>query len=84
VIDPVLSKFVLKALTQPNQIENPLSKREMEVLNALSLGFVKKEVAKQLGISYSAVALYTENIYKKLQVQNVAAAIATAIRKGLL
>lgn len=84
VIDPVLSKQVLKALTHQNHIENPLSKREMEVLNLLSLGLVKKEVAQQLGLSYRAVALYTENIYKKLQVQNVAAAIAKAIRKGML
>ena len=39
---------------------------------------------KRIGISYGAVALYTSNIYEKLQVPNVAAAVAAAIRKGLI
>ncbi|MBF0196121.1 MAG: response regulator transcription factor [Planctomycetes bacterium] len=85
VLDPQLSRFVLKTLTSiPTEKENPLSKREVEVLELLAMGYVKKEVASQLDLSYRAVALYTENIYKKLQVPNVAAAIATAIRKGLI
>ena len=50
----------------------------------MATGYVKKEVAEQLGISYSAVALYTATIYEKLQVPNIAAAVATAIRRGLI
>jgi DNA-binding NarL/FixJ family response regulator len=38
----------------------------------------------QLGLSYSAIALYTSNIYEKLQVPNVVAAVSAAIRKGLI
>jgi DNA-binding NarL/FixJ family response regulator len=48
------------------------------------MGYAKKDVANELGVSYSAVALYTANIYEKLQVPNIAAAVSTAIRKGLI
>jgi len=85
VIDSKLSKLVLEVLTQQKaELETPLSQREQQVLELLALGYVKKEIAKDLDLSYRAIALYTENIYKKLQVSNVAAAVATAIRKGLI
>ena len=85
VIDPQLSRLVLNALSSENfNEENPLSKRECEVLELLAMGFVKKEVAHRMDISYRTVAQYTESIYKKLQVPNIAAAVATAIRKGLI
>ena len=85
VIDPQLSRLVLRAADAGVPAgENPLSKREREVLELLSTGLVKKEVADSLGIGYSAVALYTANIFRKLEVENVAAAIATAIRKRLI
>jgi DNA-binding NarL/FixJ family response regulator len=85
VIDPKLSRLVLKALTEiDTTTSNILSKLEQQVLELMAAGYVKKEVAEQLGISYSAVALYTTNIYEKLQVPNIAAAVATAIRRGLI
>lgn len=87
VIDPQLSRFVLQALQGADEEGaeiSPLSDREREVLELMAQGYVKKEVAEKLNISYSAVALYTSNIYEKLQVPNVAAAVATAIRKGLI
>ena len=85
VIDPKLSRLVLKALTEIEPTSSSiLSKREQQVLELMAAGYVKKEVAEQLGISYSAVALYTANIYEKLQVPNIAAAVATAIRRGLI
>lgn len=85
VIDPQLSRYVLKAFQDEVIVESdPLSDRERQVLELMAQGYVKKEVAEKLGISYSAVALYTSNIYEKLQVPNVAAAVASAIRKGLI
>ncbi len=85
IIDPQLSRLVLKAFNEKDAgVESPLSERERQVLELLAMGYVKKEVADGLGISYSAVALYTANIYEKLQVPNIAAAVAAAIRKGLI
>lgn len=85
VLDPQLSRFVLDAIGKESRSEgSPLSEREREILELLSLGFVKKEVAEQLNISYRTVAEHTENIYKKLQVRNVAAAVASAVRRRLI
>jgi DNA-binding NarL/FixJ family response regulator len=86
VIDPQLSRIVLNALSGDSDAEaDPLlTSREKQVLELMAVGYVKKEVAGLMKVSYSAVAQYTESIYKKLQVPNVAAAVATAIRKGLI
>nr|WP_281281226.1 response regulator transcription factor [Pontiella sulfatireligans] len=85
VIDPQLSRLVLAALNSNNfEGKNPLSEREKQVLEFMAMGYVKKEVSDKLNISYSAVACYTERIYTKLQVPNITAAVAAAIRKGLI
>lgn len=85
VIDSQLSRLVLNTLSNtPFNKETPLSNRERQVLELMAMGYVKKEVADKLELSYRTVAQYTESIYKKLQVPNVAAAVASAIRKGLI
>ena len=86
IIDPQLSKIVLKTLSGNTDLddENILTKRELQVLELLAMGYVKKEVADRMDVSYRTVSQYTENIYKKLQVPNVAAAVAAAIRKGMI
>jgi DNA-binding NarL/FixJ family response regulator len=86
IIDPQLSRIVLKALSGNPDLsdEQLLTSREQQVLELLAFGYVKKEVAERMKVSYRTIAQYTENIYKKLQVANVAAAVAAAIRKGLI
>lgn len=86
VIDPQLSRLVLRALSAnaaPNN-EPLLSQREQQVLELIAMGYVKKEVADRLDLSYHTVAKYTERIFAKLQVPTIAAAVAAAIRKGLI
>lgn len=85
MIDPRLSRLVLNVLTSSDAPEdNPLSERERQVLEQLAMGYLKKEIADNLQLSIHTVNRYSENLYKKLQVTNVAAAVATAIRKGLI
>lgn len=86
IIDPQLSRIVLQVLSGNSEVsnENLLTEREQQVLELLATGYVKKEVGQHMEISYRTVSQYTENIYKKLQVPNVAAAVAAAIRKGLI
>ncbi|MFN2275852.1 MAG: LuxR C-terminal-related transcriptional regulator, partial [Anaerolineales bacterium] len=62
----------------------PLSKRELEVLQLLSRGSSNKEVARQLFISLPTVKWHTSNIYGKLGVQNRTEAVAKAGALGLL
>lgn len=50
--------------------------REVEVLELLSKGFLKKEIADKLGISYWTVQTHVGRIYKKLHVHSRAQAVA--------
>ncbi|VGO19322.1 response regulator transcription factor [Pontiella sulfatireligans] len=85
VIDPQLSRLVLNALDSTDfPKKNPLTKRERQVLELLAMGYIKKEVADKLNLSYRTITQYSEIIYKKLQVPNTTAAVAAAIRKGLI
>ncbi|MGJ8672690.1 response regulator [Rubritalea sp.] len=87
-IDPKLAHIALKLIRriQPGEAkeddEIELTIRELEVLQLLSDGFVKKEIADQLKITSHGVDKRMRRIYEKLQVQNVAAAVASALRKG--
>lgn len=87
VIDPRLSRIVLSTLlgTQSDPNKKPLlTLREVEVLGALADGLTKKGIAHNLDISYHTVDRHVRHIYEKLKAPNIAAAIATAIRKGII
>jgi DNA-binding NarL/FixJ family response regulator len=53
-----------------------LSPREMEVLDCLTKGFVYKEIAEHLQISYATVRTHIERIYEKLHVRSRSEAVA--------
>ena len=59
----------------PHRPKN-LSTREQEVLDCLSQGFLYKEIAEKLGISYETVHTYIRRIYEKLQVRTRTEAVA--------
>ncbi|MGO9204429.1 MAG: response regulator [Limisphaerales bacterium] len=58
-----------------------LSEREQEVLDCLSHGFLYKEIAQKLGISYETVHTYIRRIYEKLQVRTRTEAVAKFLRR---
>jgi DNA-binding NarL/FixJ family response regulator len=57
-----------------------LSDREQEVLEKLAKGLLVKEIADQLGISFSTVRTYTLRIYEKLHVRSRSQAAAHYFR----
>jgi len=69
-----------KAGDSIQQTEN-LSPREQEVLDCLSHGFLYKEIAEKLGISYETVHTYIRRIYEKLQVRTRTEAVAKFLRR---
>ena len=69
-----------KAGPSPQPTEN-LSQREQEVLDCLSHGFLYKEIADKLGISYETVHTYIRRIYEKLQVRTRTEAVAKFLRR---
>jgi DNA-binding NarL/FixJ family response regulator len=64
----------------PQPSEN-LSQREQEVLDCLSQGFLYKEIADKLGISYETVHTYIRRIYEKLQVRTRTEAVAKFLKR---
>ena len=66
------------------QLEDPLSERELEVLDLLASGKTNSEVAKDLFVSVGTVKSHTGNIYRKLDAKNRAEALARARELRLL
>jgi len=69
-----------RAGPSPQPTEN-LSEREQEVLDCLSQGFLYKEIAEKLGISYETVHTYIRRIYEKLQVRTRTEAVAKFLKR---
>jgi LuxR family maltose regulon positive regulatory protein len=62
----------------------PLSDRELEVLQLVAEGLTNREVAQRLFISLRTVKWHTSNIYGKLGVKNRTQAVAKARALGIL
>ena len=73
-----LAQKITKPQLPESYLLDPLSARELEVLNHLSKGFTNSEIAAQLYISSSTVKTHTLNIYEKLEVGNRTQAILKA------
>ena len=84
-LDKNVAKFILEKMTTKELFHiDALTERENEILVMLSKGFVKKEIATQLGIGYSTVDTHVSHIYKKLGVSNAPAAVSKAYQSGIL
>jgi DNA-binding NarL/FixJ family response regulator len=65
---------------EPASLGESLSKREVEVLEAIARGKRAKEVAAELGVSVTTVQTHLRRIYEKLQVHSQAEAVARFVR----
>ncbi|MDO9354999.1 MAG: response regulator transcription factor [Solirubrobacteraceae bacterium] len=61
-----------------------LTDREREVLGQIADGASVAEIAATIHLSPSTVKSHLESLYRKLEVSDRAAAVATAMRRGLL
>ena len=55
-----------KSNSRNEKIENPLTKREIEILNRLSTGIPISQIATNLHISHNTIKTHLKNVYKKL------------------
>jgi DNA-binding NarL/FixJ family response regulator len=60
----------------PAGVTAKLSPREAEVLDLLARGFLYKEIAEQIKVSYATVHTHIRHIYEKLQVRSRTEAVA--------
>lgn len=81
-----IAAMILDAYKQPapGPADSGLTEQELEILNYLAAGVMKKEIAAKISIAASTVDYYLRSIYKKLQVHSQAGAVAQAFRKGLI
>jgi DNA-binding NarL/FixJ family response regulator len=61
-----------------------LTAREKEILSLLVDGVTMKGIAEHLCVSYHTIDTHLRNIYAKLHVHSRSAAVAKALREGLL
>lgn len=65
-------------------LEEPMTAREIEVLELLTEGFPNKAIAARLGISDQTVKFHVASICGKLGAANRTDAVRRAIRRGLV
>ncbi|MET8158921.1 response regulator transcription factor [Sphaerisporangium sp. NPDC005289] len=81
VLSPSVATRLLGQVRAP---ADPLSARELEILQLIADGATNREAAARLFISEATVKSHVLHIYAKLGVNDRAAAVATAFRRGLL
>lgn len=67
-----------------DKVDSLLTERELEVLKCMRNGLSGKEIASKLNIAISTMKTHTNNIYRKLQVNNRFQAVQRAIRLGII
>jgi DNA-binding NarL/FixJ family response regulator len=85
-VETVIAAF-RTATSQTNEVEEllePLTPREHEVLRMLALGLANKEIAARLNISEHTVKFHVAAILGKLGASSRTEAVALSIRHGLI
>ena len=72
------------ALPGGDDYEEPLTAREVEVLQLLAEGLPNKSIATRLGISDQTVKFHVASICGKLGAANRTQAVRLAVRRGLI
>jgi two-component system response regulator DegU len=68
--------------SDPGEPFHPLSNREMEVLECVTLGMSNKEIATTLGISHQTVKNHVTAVLRKLGVEDRTQAAVYALKRG--
>ena len=74
----------LTARQLDDEIEEPLTPREVEVVELLAEGLSNKAIAARLGISDQTVKFHVASISGKLGAANRTDAVRRAVRRGLI
>jgi DNA-binding NarL/FixJ family response regulator len=79
----VMGPDIQRALAQ-RATQRTLTVREQQVLELLARGMRNKEIASALGITADTTGAHVKSIYAKFGVHDRTAALAEAIRRGLI
>jgi two-component system, NarL family, nitrate/nitrite response regulator NarL len=85
VVSPALAAGLAGEIRRRGEAQTPtLSPREREVLDFIAQGLSTPEIAAELYLAPSTVKTHVQRLYEKLGVGDRAAAVAAAMRRGLL
>ncbi len=82
VLSPAVAALLMNRVRTGES--EPLSQREVEVLELIAAGNTNKDAAARLFISEATVKTHLLHIYAKLGVSDRAAAVAEAFKRGVL
>lgn len=80
----VLKRFIGKKSDRVIKVDNPLSERELQVLQLIEKGMSYEEVSGILGITWHTVTAHLRHVYRKLQVNSKGQAVFEAKQRGFL
>jgi len=69
---------------EPSALVEPLSERELEVLQLIAEGLTNPEIASRLFLSVNTVKVHTHNVYGKLDAHSRTQAVTKAQALGVL
>lgn len=84
VSETIMKNFVSKIKDEINKKEEPLTKRETEILKYVAEGYINKEIADKLSISVRTVDAHKNNIMNKLKLKSSIDMVKYAIKNNLV
>ena len=85
VLPPELTAGLVSEIRVRRATDTPvLTDREREILGMIASGKSLPEIAKELYLGVTTVKTHVQHLYEKLGVSDRAAAVAAAMRRGLL
>jgi NarL family two-component system response regulator LiaR len=85
-LSPVIARKVLQEISRPSDrqlLEDPLTDREVEILQHIAKGESNREIAEALVLSEATVRTHVSNVLGKLHLASRTQAALYALRKGL-
>ncbi len=79
---PAIAQRLMQRVRSPGS--DPLSAREIEVLQLAARGLSNSEIARELFVSATTAKAHLVHIYSKLGVNDRTAAVTTALERGII
>lgn len=83
-VTPLISEFLRSARSDGSVREDPLTRREVEVVKLIAESYSTKQIADALTISEKTVDRHRANIFEKLAMHDRVELTRYAIRRGLV
>ena len=85
VVPPAVAAGLVSEIRLRRQDDTPvLTPREQEILHLIAAGKSLPEIAQELFLGLTTVKTHVQHLYEKLGVSDRAAAVASAMRRGLI